>query len=166
MPTFNLGKPIDDVIDPELMPKDWYPFTIYKEPTQEPNKVLKAGDPTADKAGHNVVVDVRCIDESEHRGRIFRIWLGLPGVGDKERTNPTTGATTLDDKVKRNAKFALDFGGVVEGEVFSISLGGTGMLFVTQGMDLSGQNMVNSIDIFAGSRAIETEEPTEEAPFE
>jgi len=170
MPTFLLGKSVDDVIEPELMPKDWYPFAIYKEPTQEPNKVMadKEQGPLADKAGYNVIVDIRCLDESEYKGRVFRVYLSLPGVGDDERRNPVTGQTTIDGKVQRNAKFAQDFGGTVEGDRFSLALGGSGMLYVTQGMDLSGQNMINSIDIFAGSRPLAGSEPEmvgNEIPF-
>lgn len=176
MPTFNLGKSIDDIVEPELMPKAWYPFAIYKEPTQEPNKIMRAMakdeleegmDP--EKAGYNVVVDVRCIEESEHKGRVFRFYVNLPKAGDAEKTSPIDGQTYLDQYVTRNAKLARDFGGAVEGDQFSLALGGSGMLFVTQQMDLAGVKMVNAVDFFgAGSRPLAGAEEISEddVPFD
>lgn len=170
MPTFSLGKDVDDVIQPELMPKDWYPFSIYKEPTQEPNKVMRAVakneleegmDP--EKAGYNVIVDVRCIDDSEHKGRQFRFYVPLPKDGDKDRQNPFTGQSRLDEMVTKNAKLTRDFGGTVEGSEFSLSLGNSGMLFVTQKMNLAGTEMENQLDWFgAGSRPLGSADGTPE----
>lgn len=148
MATFSLGKDPDEIVEPELMEEAWYPFEIYKEPTMDKNKVMKTEGEDADKAGYNVIVDVRCIEDSEHRGRVFRVYLGLPAKGDDERRNPVDGRLVIDTKVERNATFALAFGGTVEGSSFTLSKGMCGMLKVVKAMDRSGVKFINQVSIF------------------
>lgn len=148
MATFDLGKDLDKIVEPELMDEAWYPFEIYKEPEQAKNKIMKNDGADAEGAGYNVVVSVRCIEESEHKGRVFTVYLPLPAKGDDQKRNPVSGMLVIDQKVKRNAEFALAFGGTVEGRSFSLAKGMIGQLPVIKQMDMSGVKFVNGIAPF------------------
>ena len=154
MATFSMGKDVGDIQEPELLPEDWYSFEIVEEPKHAPNKAMKDGGASAEKAGYNIVVSLKCLDETpEFLGRPFTVWLSLPTEADKTRRTPM-GQTMEDSKIQRNSEFALAFGGEVEGENISLEKGLRGMLYVTQQMDQSRQNFMNSINIFAGARPI------------
>jgi len=155
MATFNLGKDVDDIQEPELMPEDWYPFEIAEEPEQAPNNAMKEGGPEAEKAGFNIVIQLRCDDDTpEYKGRPFWLYLPLPTEGDSSRYTPI-GMTMEDSKMQRIKEFAEAFSNSkIEGSEFSLSKGMKGMLYVTQGLDQSGQNLRNQIDAFAGARPI------------
>lgn len=157
MPTFELPKNIDEIQEPELMPEDWYPFEISEDPTQEPNNAMKEGGPSAEKAGFNIVVKVRCIEPTpEYQGRPFTVWLPLPTEADASNYTPI-GQTMEDSKMGRIAEFVVGFGGATEGSSVALSKGLRGQLYVTQGLDQSGQNVRNQIDSFAGARPFSKE---------
>lgn len=167
MATFNMGKGLDDVVEPELMSEDWYLMEIYKEPALAKNKTLLNEGPDAEGAGFNIPVNLRCVEEGEHKGRIFTLFLSLPGVGDDDKRNPISGMTYTDQKTLRNAEFALAFGGTVEGDEFSLTMGLIGKVFIQQKMDMSGTKLINQINPFNTPIAmpIDDENVEDEIPF-
>ena len=145
MATFNLGKDVGGIEQPELMAEDWYPFVISAEPEKQPNNAKKA-DPNSEKAGDNIVVKLSCLSEDPRfTSRALTAWLPLPAPGDDEKRTPL-GMTVEDSKIERIAAWAEAFSGAqVEGEDVSLNAGQKAMVYVTQGLDMAKANMVNSI---------------------
>ncbi len=160
-PTFNVGKSVDDVHDPELMPEDWYPMEIAVEPIQELNSKQKVGGPEADGAGENIVLRLRVVsDIPEYSGRQLTKWLSLPNPSDEGKFTQQ-GQSFEDWKISIIAAWALAFGGKAEGEDVDFDVGGQAMVLIIQGMAQDGTTIENKIDFNSLPRAM----PGEDTPF-
>ena len=153
-PTFNVGKSVDDVHDPELMPEDWYPMEIAVEPIQELNAKQKAGGPEADGAGENIVLRLRVVsDVPEYNGRQLTKWLSLPNPSDEGKFTQQ-GQSFEDWKISIIAAWALAFGRKAEGEDVDFDVGGQAMVLIIQGLAQDGTTIENKIDFNSLPRAI------------
>jgi len=150
MPTFTFPKPVEDIEEPVLLEEDWYLGEICGKPEIKPNKAMQ-DDPQSEKAGHNLVVPVKLLEDLA-TGRRFTLYFPWPREGD-ERAYTTSGQSWLDKKMTDISQFAESFGGSVEGTDVLIQEGLRGYVYVNQGLDMSGQNIQNSVDIFAGFKA-------------
>ncbi len=157
-PTFNVGKSIDDVHDPELMPEDWYPMEIVVEPIRELNAKQKVGGPEADGAGENIVLRLGVVsDIPEYNGRQLTKWLSLPNPSDEGKFT-RQGQSQEDWKISIIAAWATAFGGKVEGEDVDFEIGGRAMVLIIQGLAQDGTTIENKIDFNSLPRAIAGEE--------
>ena len=153
MPTFTFAKPIEDVEEPILLEEGWERARIVVIPTIEPNNKKKA-DPEQDGAGDNLVVSVM-LTEGDANGRRFKLFLPWPGPGDEDKYDGI-GKKVSDGKMERIADFTIKFGGVSEGTDIMLEENMEGYVYVTQGLDQQGQNMINQVDTFgAGFQSIE-----------
>ncbi len=160
-PTFNVGKSIDEVHDPELMPEDWYPMEIAVEPVQELNNKQKAGGPEADGAGENIVLRLKVVsDIPEYNGRQLTKWLSLPNPSDEGKFS-NQGQSQEDWKISVIASWATAFGEEAEGENVDFNVGGQAMVLIIQGLAQDGTTIENKIDFNSLPRAI----ASEDSPF-
>lgn len=173
--TFRFKQSVDDIEDPVLMPVDWYEFEIVEVPSIQPNATLRdamkeAGSElnprippsdeqlklmdsfiaTDEKCGRNLVIRLRSeADDPEYSGRKFTLWLQWPHEADEDRWNDR-GQKLYDAKQSRVVEFTEAFGGSVDGEEISLSKGLKGSLYVTQQRAQNSEELVNTIDVFAG----------------
>ena len=147
MPTFTFPKPVEDIEEPVLLEEDWYLGEICGPPEQKKNKAMQ-DDPSSEKAGFNLVVPVKLLEDLA-AGRRFTLYFPWPKEADA-RTYTTSGQTWLDKKMTDISQFAEAFGGSVEGTDVILQEGLRGYVYVNQGLDQSGQNIQNNVDIFAG----------------
>lgn len=153
MPTFTFQKPIEDVEEPILLDEGWERARIVVAPTIEPNKKKKA-DPNQDGAGDNLVVPLMLV-EGDADGRRFKLFLPWPGPGDEDKYDGI-GKRVSDGKMERIADFTVKFGGISEGTDIMLEENMEGYVYVTQGLDQQGQNIINQLDAFgAGFQSIE-----------
>ena len=166
MATFVMPKSVDDIQEPILLPEDWYVCRITKEPTLEDNRtaaLLKKGemspdDPKAAKAGKNIVVSLATVsDIPEYNGRMFTLWLPYPGPGDDSRYDGR-GQSYEDSKIARIAEYCKAFSGRGDGSDMNFAEGMQAQVYVIQQLNLSGTKMTNSINLFAGAKAVESED--------
>jgi hypothetical protein len=161
MATFEMTKDVGDTQEPKLLPIDWYPCEITKDPTKEDNNVKKAVDAgqdveDPDKAGQNLVLNVKVLsDVPEYNNRPFRLWLPFPNEADAGRYTPL-GQTMEDAKTDRIAEFVSAFNGEdAEGRQVSLNVGQKAMLHIVQGPNQAGTGMQNSINTFSGAKPID-----------
>jgi len=152
MPTFTFQKPIEDVEEPVVMEEDWYRTRIAKAPTIEPNK-KKQDDPNQEGAGDNLVVSLAVVGEAG-TGRRFKLYLPWPSLADEDLYDGI-GMKVSDAKMERIADFTVKFGGISDGTDIMLEEGMEGFVYITRGLDQSGQRMVNSVDPFAGFKSLE-----------
>lgn len=153
MPTFTFQKPIEDVEEPILLEEGWERARIVVIPTIEPNNKKKA-DPEQDGAGDNLVVSVM-LTEGDANGRRFKLHLPWPGPGDEDKYDGI-GKKVSDGKMERIADFTIKFGGVSEGTDIVLEENMEGYIYITQGLDQQGQDIINQVDTFgAGFQSIE-----------
>ena len=160
MPTFSFAKPIDDIEDAVVLEEDWRRARIAKAPTIEPNK-KKQSDPDQEGAGDNLVVSL-ALAGGEGTGRRFKLYLPWPSAADEDLYDGI-GMKVSDAKMERIADFTVKFGGISDGTDIMLEEGMEGFVYVTRGLDQSGQRMVNSVDPFAGFKSVE--DFTEEVRF-
>ena len=120
MSTFVMPKSSSDVEEKEIWPKDWYIMELMKEPYRAKNNALKAmeeaqeksedvDDELAAKAGHNIVFELRSVDnEPQFNGELFTKYLPDFNEGDDERPGFTM-KTREDDKVADLTAYAEAF---------------------------------------------------------
>lgn len=168
MGTFKVGKSVDDIEEPVLMPVDWYEFEISEEPVLKHNNALNnmipedASDQEVleaieqnEKAGLNLVISLRSESpEALFDGRRLTAWLPYPSIPDEERYDGR-GQKVYDAKFTRITDFVTKFGGSMEenenGETeITLVKGMKGCCYVTQGKIPDREELGNSIDIFAG----------------
>jgi len=159
MPTFTFHKPIEDVEEPVALAEDWYRARIVKAPTIEPNK-KKQEDPSQEGAGDNLIVSLALVG-GEAAGRRFKLYLPWPSMEDEDLYDGI-GMKVSDAKMERIADFTVKFGGVSDGTDVMLEEGMEGFVYVTRGLDQSGQRMINSVDPFAGFKSVEDLETGEE----
>lgn len=162
MGTFSFPKSMDDVRDPELLPEDWYPVEVKKEPEISMNSTLrKAVGETAgeeevetaleavEKAGYNLGFTVKVIDQPDpsFNGRSFFVNLPFPTKADEEKYW-ATGEKASDGKMKLIARWVTGLGGSVSGDEFSLEEGSRGIVFVGQRMKQDESGFENFISIF------------------
>jgi len=153
MPTFTFQKPIEDVEEPILLEEGWERARIAGAPVLEPNKAKKA-NPEDEKAGDNLVIPI-ALTQGDADGRRFKIFLPWPAPGDDEKYDGI-GKKVGDAKMERIADFTIKFGGVSEGTDIMLEENMEGYVYVTQGLDQQGQNIINQIDTFgAGFQSVE-----------
>lgn len=169
MSTLDLGKSQDEIEAPVLMPEEWYPFEITKDPEVKPNAMM-GENPEDPKAGHNWVVNLVTIDaaEPEFNGRRFTLWLGVPKPADNDLYTGN-GQKIYDSKMERIIDFVENFGGSVDGAEVALKEGLRGQCYVLQGIGQSG-DVENKIDIFnSGYKPYEGEGggavPGDEVPY-
>ena len=155
MPTFTFAKPIEDVEEPILLEEAWTRARIAATPSIEPNK-KKQADPEQEGAGDNLVISIELV-EGEANGRRFKLYLPWPSLQD-EGEYDGVGMKKSDAKMKRIADFTIKFGGVSDGTDIMLEENMEGFVYVTQGLDQQGQNMINQIDPFAGFQSVEENE--------
>lgn len=163
MATFELGKDLSEITEPELLEDDWYQMRIVKEPKAEPNKAKRDKKTVAEGAGDNIVLRLRVMDEDpEKNGRPFTKWISLPSPGDDERfveMGPQAGMTVQDAKLWRIRSWAAAFSGFksedFEGESVDFEVGDEAMVYVTTGVDFRDEErMVNEIDMNEDPRPV------------
>lgn len=152
MARFSMGKSVDDVQEPVLLPEDWYTMIITKEPEMAPNKKMRDGGADAEGAGHNIVLEMQVIsDVSEFSGRQFRYWLSLPTSADSEKFTQD-GRTIEDFKVAKIVEVVSAFGGMVDGADIELENGMQAQFYVLQ--EASERGPRNSIDINTAPRPV------------
>lgn len=165
MATFSFRKEEDDIEAPQTIPEDWYKAEIKEEPVLKANNVLKEalgrdpepGDEEAlsviaenPKAGFNMVVDLNTISEMpEANGRFFRLHLPYPSEFDEDRYD-AIGQKVYDSKMSRIIDFTKAFGGSVDGETVTLLPGLKGQVYIGLGTMKGRDDLINSIDPFAG----------------
>ena len=145
MTTFEFKKPISEIEDPELLPKDWYRMRISTKPEIQEN---------SKKTGENLFLRLKTVmpDDEIFNGRELPLWLSMPTDEDEEKfTNK--GMKVSDEKMKRIVQFAEASGGIVDEDTFDIAEGATVFCYVTQRMDQGGMELENGIDIFSGFKS-------------
>jgi hypothetical protein len=154
MTTFKFNKPISEIEDPELLPKDWYRMRISTKPEIQEN---------AKKTGENLFMRLKVVmpEDEMFDGRELPLWLSMPTAEDEENYD-NKGVKIADAKMKRIVQFAEASGGVADEDEFDIQEGATVFCYVGKQLDRSGLEMENSIDIFSGFKSEEDLEPEEE----
>ena len=160
MPTFSFQKPIDEIEEAVVLEEDWYHTRIAKTPTIEPNK-KKQTDPNQDGAGDNLIVSLAVVG-LVGTGRRFKLYLPWPSAADEDLYDGI-GMKVSDAKMERIADFTVKFGGISDGTDIMLEEGMEGFVYVTRGLDQSGQRITNSVDPFAGFKSVE--DSTEEVGF-
>lgn len=147
MTTFKFKKPIEDIEDPELLPKDWYKFRIATKPEVQQN---------SKKTGENLFMRLRLLmpEEELFDGRELPLWLSMPTEEDEKKYD-NKGAKISDAKMKRIVNFTECAGGVIDGEEFDLQQGMTVVCYVDQQLDQAGQEMENTINIFSNFKSEE-----------
>jgi hypothetical protein len=169
MGTFAFPKPMSDVSDAILLPKDWYNVEITEDPTIEPNKVLKelagakevdlsdATDETIsqllsedEKAGYNLVVKMKTEDpDPRYTNYPLTLWLSFPTKADENKFY--RGQSQADSKQQRIAAFIKAFGGQINKDgTFDLYHGMKGKIMVVQGQNPQTGEFTNSVDSFSG----------------
>ncbi len=147
MSTVTFGKRVDDIEEPILLPEDWYPMEVLKEPEVMINKAKK-DDPEAENAGDNWVVSMKTVDcEEEFAGREMAVFLGIPNEKDKYKFT-RDGQRIYDKKMQNIVNFAEAFGGTIGEDDATLNAGALGRVYVLQGPNRISGEMENSIDIF------------------
>lgn len=158
--TFSFPKPIEDVEDVVLLPRDWYDVEVADDPKILPNKTLKGQisenasekeiyttlkeDP---KAGYNLVVKlITEHPDPRYSGRDFSIFLGFPSGADDDRWS--RGQKVSDRKMQNIARLVAACGGTVKGKDLMFSKGMKCCVYIDQVMNQAGTQLDNSIDIF------------------
>lgn len=145
--TLDLGKSVDDIEEPVLMPEGWYAFEVIDDPQVLPNSAMKE-DPQGDKAGYNWVVHLKSVhDEAVYDGRRYTLWLGVPKVEDNDKYTPQ-GQKVYDAKMQRIVDFVAAFGGEIAGSKVSLRSGAIGQAYVLQRVNNVSGDLENAIDIF------------------
>lgn len=145
MTTFKFNKPISDIEDPELLPKDWYKFRISTKPEIQQN---------AKKTGENLFMRLKLVmpEEPQFDGRELPLWLAMPNEEDEGRYD-NKGAKISDQKMKRIVSFTEKAGGIVDEDEFDLQEGMMIVCYVDQQLDQAGQDMENTINIFSGFKS-------------
>jgi len=156
MATFKLPKNVEDVVQPEALPEDWYTLEIVEEPELAPNKKLAAGGPQAEGAGMNIVIKCNVVSEiPEHSGRPFTLWVSFPSEQDKDRFTKM-GQSYEDFKMDRIKVLMKAFSGQEpEGDEVDFQPGQRAMFYVVQALGQDGVTVRNDVDIRMAPRAIE-----------
>ncbi len=161
---FDIGVEVDGIQEAELLPVDWYTVEIVQDrdgkgPYKEANKAMKE-DPGAEKAGYNLVINVRVYepDIPEFNNRAFRLWLSLPTPNDEE-TFTAGGQKTSHMKASSIFNISAGFQGIpreeMEGSTVSFPVGSRAKMYVTQEIAQFGRmkgQLVNTLDSFAGAK--------------
>ena len=158
MTTFKFKKPISEIENPELLPKDWYRMRISTKPEIQEN---------AKKTGENIFMRLKVVlpEDEMFNGRELPLWLSMPTDEDETKYD-NKGAKVSDSKMKRIVMFAEASGGVADEDEFDIQEGATVFCYVIQRMDQGGLEMENSIDIFSGFKSEDDLLQDEESPEE
>lgn len=147
MAELELGKSIDEIEAPMLLPEGWRGMELTDEPKVEPNAAFKE-DPNGEKAGHNWMVHMTTVDDDPaFSGRRFTLWLGVPKPADAEKYTQN-GQKVYDAKMQRIVDFVEAFGGKVSGSKAVLSKGARGQCYVLQQINKSTGEVENVIDIF------------------
>lgn len=142
-----LPKNLEDVVEPEALPEDFYKLRIVEEPITDSNKKKKEGGPDAPGAGDNLILSLRVqSDQPEYNGRPFKKWLGLPSEADKNDVMQN-GMTREDSKLKMLGRVQTAFAGVEpEGNEINLQAGQEAWCYITQSLDAEGVRFVNDLD--------------------
>jgi len=159
MTTFKFNKPISEIENPELLPKDWYRCRVSTKPEIQEN---------SKKTGNNLFMRLKTVmpDDEMFNGRELPLWLSMPTDADEE-VFTTKGMKVSDEKMKRIVQFAEASGGVADEDEFDIQEGATVFCYIMQRMDQGGRELENAIDIFSGFKSeddlvVDDAEPEEE----
>lgn len=173
--TFRFTKPVDEIEEAVLLPEDWYEMEIIEEPSIEPNSTLREAlkkngleynpkiPPTEamqeamlrliqedEKCGLNLRLILKTESpDDEYNGRRLMLWLPWPSEPDDERYD-MRGQKVADAKMSRIVEFVQAFGGTTDGEDITLSKGLKGCCYVTQQKARDSEEILNSIDMFAG----------------
>jgi len=142
-------KTVDDIEEPELMEEDWYKARVVTDPVIEDNKAAKAGLPPEDGAGKNYIVKFKLEHkEPKINGRRFTAWLPYPVPEDEDKYDGM-GNKVYDKKMGRIMALAdCAQGSVLDGKTATVMPNSLVMVYVTRGLDMNGENIINSIDAF------------------
>lgn len=160
MSSLDLGKSIDDIEAPVLLPEGWYEMEVASPaPSVMPN-AAKAQDPADPKAGDNWVIRLKTVHpEAQYSGRRFTLWLGVPKEADREAYTQD-GQKIYDAKMQRIVDFVLAFGGTAEGSQVTLNVGSQGRCYILQQINRLSGELENQIDIFnAGFKKVESDDP-------
>ena len=151
MTTFNFAKDVDDIEQPVPIEEDWYVASIVKAPEIKPNKKKQEGKSYEGGAGDNMVISLRLLSEDDYaNGRAFTLWLPFPSEEDMENYDGR-GMLKYDAKMERLIEFATAAKGcTADGDSITILPNGRIGIYVSQGLDQQGNDIVNSIDWFQG----------------
>ena len=166
--TFEVGIGKDDIQEPTLLPEDWYGFEITRDPYEAKNSAwTEAGEKLSldeafainEKASMNIVINGRLLsDVPEFSGRTFTKWLSLPNKFDNDRWM-NNGQPRTDWKADQIYKWLEALQGESEGTKVNFVLGQKCMVYIEQGPDQSGENIVNQISMNSAPK------PLSEAPL-
>ena len=155
MPTFQLTKKISDIVEPVLLPDDWYTLRIVKQPQTKENAALREGGANAPGAGEQIVVNTRVQSETpDQHGRPFTLFLPLPNEND-EGEFTARGQTKTDFKIDWIGQVASAFNGYeVESDEVDFEMGQEAQFYVnTRINDRSGEPE-NQVDRFTPPRPV------------
>ena len=145
--SLDLGKSVDEIEAPVLLPEEWYLVEVGVKPEVKKNAAMErdANDP---KAGYNWVMNLVTISEDEdYHGRWLTCWLGIPKEDD-EKVRDRRGQKVFDAKMQRIVDFVTAFGGTIDGGNASLQKGATGMVYVLQRLNSETGELENSVNIF------------------
>lgn len=149
MPTFKLTKNISDIVEPELIPEDWYTMKITKEPKFQDNKKKKDGGPDAEGAAVNLVLVLRVQHEDPMiHGRGFTKYLRWPEAKDANEILGS-GQTMEDFLTESIGQVASAFFGMeVEADEVEFEVGQEASFYVISEIDnRDGVTLRNALDI-------------------
>ena len=154
MAIIQLPKAVGEIQEATLMSEDYYTFRIVDEPEILPNANLRAqeaGEPyNAEKAGHNLVLNVRVEHEDPMvNGRMFTKYLPMPKDGDENRIVPTTGQTMLDWKLEKLKQHSEAFAGRViadDEDSLSFEVGSRAALYISTGSNFKTGEPESQLD--------------------
>jgi len=141
----NIGKKVDDISDPVLLPEEWYRCTVC-EPAPI-SRVNNAG------TGSNWIINLITQNniDPEHNGYKLSAFLPMPTEEDEKQFRD--GQSEADAKASRLVEWTLGFGGSVteadDGTTdLEIELGSEAMVYVLNRIDKRSGKNSNSVGIF------------------
>jgi hypothetical protein len=151
MSELDLGKNIDEIEEPQLMPEGWRTLQLMDDPVTEENKAMKqqkSSGQTSEEAGFNWRLRLAVVDDApECNGRTFFLRFPIPKEADKS-TYTGKGQKVYDAKMSRIVAFVQAFDGYSQGTKVELHKGAKGMAYVIQSINqLTGQ-LENQIDLF------------------
>jgi len=165
MPTFKFDKPVGDIEDPVLLPRDWYDAEIWEEPEIAPNSKLseEAGQNASqdvlnelieenEKMGMNLVVRFSVISpEPTFQGRKLTVFIPYPHPSDDGKYDGR-GMNIYDAKMDRIVGLVEACGASISDgdDEVSLAKGMKCQVYVDQRRARDREELENSIDLFAG----------------
>jgi len=133
----NLGKTVDNVSKPKLLPEDWYLVEVIEAPEAKPN---------SKGTGDNWVLSVKTVGNPEPEYNGFRLPVFLPLPSEEDENEYVQGQSLFDQKADRLITWVKAFDGIIDGENLDIEAGAQAYVYIVQQM--YREELTNSINIF------------------